>query len=408
MSIVSRLILLAALAGAVACGESSTTMDGSTSADAGTPDGGGALPSDFFPARPQPFGSTDNAPKTIQVSVSAEALAQDGYPYKAAPAADEPVFVDGWSVQFEHLYVVIKSVRLNELGNDPSARQVVGALVAEQNGPWIVDGVKPGPITGAGGAPETAQPLFVFTGPSGGGAFDTTKRYAFSYATEAASTALKNMNLVVADKSDVEEMIAHQWSLLIVGTATYQGRAASAAVDPTFQSYPQVVKFRLGMGIPAEYIDCHNPELGEDPENAAYWGVQPSAAGAARAQVTFHTDHTFWDQLEVEGTPLHFDPFAARASGFGTVGGDHLVTLQDLSGVNPAALMDRAGAPVLDRGAQTTGYTPNSPPPAYGLSGVPAADVPDMRAFVAYLSRGFGHLNSDGECFVAPTGSFSF
>lgn len=378
-------------------------VDAQVNADAG----GSLLSPTFFPAPAPAFTSTTNTPGSVQVSISGEDLAQLGFEYSATPTEGEPVFVDGWAIDFDHVYLVVAGAKLNEMGADPDMRTVLGAQVARREGLFLVDLAKSGPITGAGGAPETAIPLFVFNGPDGGGSFSTSTRYAFTWETAVATGAVSNINLVEADRANAEEMIRRQWSIYIVGTATYEGRAATASVDPTFQTYPTSVDIRLGFGAPARYVNCHNPELGADPEDPSFWGIQPNAGEARRAQISWHLDHGFWTTLEEEGTPLFFDPFAARSSNFG-VAGDHVVTMADLMGVDPAALEDRAGNPVGDRGAQTAGYSPLNPPPGYDRNGVGSSEVADFRDFVANLARGGGHMNADGECEVEGTAAYTY
>jgi hypothetical protein len=360
------------------------------------------LPGGFFtPPRPA-FSARDDAARTVQVSASGEALGQRGFAYSSSPAEGELVFVDGWEVRFERYLVVIDRVTLNQSGPDPDKRDLLGPVVVEQRGPWVIDLRKLGPLVGAGGSPETAVPLTVLAAN-----FDTTRGYALSYATGPASYAVRNTNLTEADRTALLEMIEHGWVKYIAGTATYRGRVPSDSVDSSFAAYPTLVHFTFGLADPARYVNCHNPELGEQDE-AKNRGVRPSDAGAVRAQLTFHTDHLFWDQVDVEGASLRFDALAARVQGFGTeLAAVHELGLDDLAAVSPTALVDRQGSPVEDRGAQTQGYEPGLvAPPVYGTQG--ARDVSDLRSFVAYSNRAQGHLNSDGLCLVEPTAELSF
>ncbi len=378
-------------------------------ADVVLPDvGTTGLPANFFPPPAPAFTAATRDPLSVQVSLSGEALAERGYDYTATPSIGDAVFVDGWEVRFTEYLVVVDHVRLNQPGADPSMRSVVGALVAQQDGPWIVDAHRPGALVGAAGPPESAVPLVVFRATAAGGAFDPTVRYAFSFDTvPATSPNLRNVNLASDQAGDVVEMIARRWTLLFAGTATYRGRTPSASVDPTFQNYPTTVRFRFGFGAPASYINCHNPEVG-DVDSPATRGIQASASTHARAQITMHTDHFFWDETDVEGTPLHFDALAARAIGFGgDAGATPLVAMEQLVGDNPASLTDALGFPVLDRGSQTIGTMDNAPPPSYAVHSA-AALIHDLRDFVAYNSRSQGHLNSDGLCFVRANGPIAY
>ena len=359
-----------------------------------------ALASDFFSPK-LAFSTRDDAPRSVQVSASGEALAQRGYGYESSPAEGEPVFIDGWELRFSRYLVVIDRVGLYAQAADPDVRESVGKAVVERRGPWIVDLKKNGPLVGAGGAPETAVPLTVLSAD-----FDTSRTYAFSYETAPASFAVQNTNLRMADRDALLEMIDHGWVKYIEGTASYAGRAPSDAVDRAFRAYPKRVHFIFGVADPARYVNCHNPDIGEsdEPKNR---GVRPSADGATRAQLTLHTDHAFWDQADVEGTPLRFDALAARVQSFGEERAVHELRLSDLADVSPSALQDRLGDPVRDRAQQTSGYSPGAvAPPVYGSNGV--EEISDLRSFVAYNNRAQGHFNSDGLCALQPTAAMSY
>jgi len=379
---------------------SSAPEAGSTGA-AGSDSAATELPSDFFSPPAAAFSSSDDARRTVQVSASGEVFGQTQFSYSNPPPDGSPVFVDGWQVAFTRYLVVVDSVSVNEAGSDPDVRDALGSVVATQRGPWVVDLHKAGPLVGAGGAPETAVPLAVLSAD-----FDTSRTYAVSYETGPASYALHNTNLTETDRDALLAMIEHGWVKYIEGEATYLGRAPSETVDSSFLSYPKRVHFVFGLADPARYVNCHNPEIGEadEPKNR---GVRPTDQGAVRAQLTFHTDHMFWDQADVEGTPLRFDALAARVQDFGSDSALHELTLDELASVSPAHLTDQTGAPVLDRGDQTTGYEPGPvAPPTYGTQGV--AEITDLRSFVAYNNRAQGHLNSDGLCAVVPTGPLAF
>jgi hypothetical protein len=365
--------------------------------DVGAVDGGCALGPDFFAAQPAAFSPTDNSPLTVQVSISGEQYSEQGFDYSPMPQEGDVVFVDGWELRFSHYIVVLGSVQLNLPGADPTMRSNIGATVARAEGPWIVDLHQRGALTGAGGPPETAVAVTVLPGRG----LDPAVRYAFSYRTAPAQCAMQNLNLPAQSQSIVHTMIAQGWTKYIAGTATYRGRAPSAQVDPEFVSFARVVHFSFGMRDSASYVNCHNPELGAQ-DSAATRGVVLSITGKTRAQITMHTDHSFWDELDVEGTPLHFDPIAARAADFGLMpGGTASVSLDDLQGVSPSMLTTRTGQLVRNRGTMTAGVVDHSPPPSYSVHGAGAV-VRDFRDFVIYNTRAQGHLNSDGLCYVQP------
>jgi hypothetical protein len=385
----SCLLLGATLA--LGCGDTTTPMAGVAPTYPGT-DALGATP--VAPA----FTMAANDARTIQVSISSEGFGQQGFPYAATPPAGEPVFVDGWEVRFTRILVTVKNVRLNRPGNMPSDPASVGAPVATNPRAYAVNVQKAGPVTGAGGGEETAIPLFVFRSDEQGGALSTTTRYALSYDVVPATTASTNVNLDAADLTAYQNMVTRRWTQLIEGTATYRGTAP--AMGSPFAAYPTTVRFTFGFGAPSAYVNCANPDNGAKDMP----GVQPSATGRARAQLTFHMDHTFWEALGREDPPLHFDHFAARAMTMGAMG---VVTMDDLTGVVPTNLRDRMMQPVHDRGAQTMGYTARNPM-ALSLELGGTAGINDLRDFVAFSTRASAHLNADGLCAVRPSAPITF
>lgn len=372
--------------------------DGSSSADAGrdaaaddAPSREGTITRAVSPAA---FTRMTSDPRTVQVSLSSEALGQQGFTYSASPEAGDPVFVDGWSVVFSRILLTVGNARLNRPGASPTDPSSVGAPVASDARRFAVEAHAAGALTGAGGGEETAIPLMVFRAGDDGRGLDATVRYAFSYDVVPATAQAVNVNLTADDATAYDEMIRRGWTTLVEGEATYAGVAPMAGSP--LADYPRTVRFRYGYGAPAQYVNCKNPDNGSEETP----GVQPSASGAARAQITFHMDHFFWSALGVEDPPLHFDPMAARAHD-GAV-----LTLDDLAGVVITNLSDRSMRPVPDRGAQTRGYTPRAANLNYDTGGVSGID--DLRDFVAYSARASGHLNADGLCFVRPAGSFVY
>lgn len=368
-------------------------------ADVVLPSGDAAvLPPSFATPVAPAFSATTRDPRTVQVSISSEDLGQAGFDYTATPADGAVVFVDGWEVRFSRILVTVGNIRLNQPGSTPSDQSSVGAPVANVPGTFAVDAQKPGPLTGAGGAPETAIPLAVIRAPAAGGTLDPTVRYAVSYDAVAATPTATNVNLDAAGVTLYEQMIRRGWTQYVEGVATYRG--TTTGLPAVFSSYPTSVTFRLGWASPAQYINCNNPDNGGEDLP----GIQPSPSNAARAQITVHMDHLFWAALGVEDPPPHFDHFAARAQ---LVDGVSLVTLDDLAGVVPTNLVDRMMRPVSDRGAQTMGYTPrNAAALSLELGGI--SSIRDLRDFVTYSARAAGHLNADGLCFVRPSGAITY
>lgn len=396
---------LALAAALVGCSDPAPAVTDSGLADSGTgtdvvlPVGDAAvLPPSFSTPVAPAFTAASRDPRTIQVSISTEDLGQSGFDYTATPAGGAVVFVDGWELRFSRIIVSIGNVRLNQPGPTPTDQSSVGAAVAAVPGIFAVDAQKPGPLTGAGGAPETAIPLAVIRAPAAGGTLDPTVRYAFSYDAVIASATATNVNLDATGVTLYEQMVRRGWTQYVEGVATYRG--TTTGLPEVFSSYPTSVTFRLGWGAPAQYLNCNNPDNGGDDMP----GVQPSASNAARAQITFHMDHLFWGALGVEDPPPHFDQFAARSQ---LVEGASVVTLDDLVGVVPTNLVDRMMRAVPDRGGQTMGYTPrNAAALSLELGGT--SGIRDLRDFATYSARAGGHLNADGLCFVRPSGAIRY
>jgi hypothetical protein len=376
------------------------------------PDGGdaavvadGSSPSDASvgPAFERPFdpGITPmtNTARTIQVTVSSEQLGQEGFAYTPMPGMGEIVFVDGWEVRFDQILGTIGDIRLNMPGSNPSDMSVVGAEVLREPRAFAIDVKKMGSFVGAGGAPETSIPLFSMQQTRAGAPLDPTVRYAFSFASVRARGDATNVNLSREQFADYNEMIAKGWTFLLVGNATYRGRAPMPGTPEA--DYPTTIRFRYGFGAPAEYLNCQNPDNGADGAP----GVAPRTTGAVRAQITFHIDHLFWLRLNVEDPPPRFDHFAARARP-AAMGAAALSTLDDLMGVSPNNIVDRMMRPVPDRGGQTMGYTAPGPRLIAESNGATSGD--DLRSFIAFSSRAMMHLNADGLCFTRPTGPFVF
>ena len=397
----AALALTALLSG---CGDSGTSApddagtDAVTSTDVATPPGDAALPPSFATPAAPAFTTATRDPRTIQVSVSSEDLGQLGFDYSATPEAGAIVFVDGWEVHFARILVTVANIRLNRPGATPTDQSSVGAAVAAISGSFAIDAQKAGPLSGAGGAPETAIPLAVIAAPSAGGSLDPTVRYAFSYDAVPATAGARNVNLDAGGVTLYEQMLRRGWSHYVEGTATYRGMTTS--LPAVFADYPTAVTFRLGWTAPTQYINCNNPENGGEDMP----GVQPSDTTAVRAQLTFHMDHLFWGALGAEDPPPHFDQFASRAQ---VSSGMAVVTLDDLMGVVPTNLIDRMMRAVPDRGGQTMGYTPrNANALSFDLGG--NSGIRDLRDFVTFSARTNGHLNADGLCFVRPSAVITF
>jgi len=332
------------------------------------------------------------------VTVSGEDLALLGYDFGAGALADgdPPAFVDGWALRFEHVIVTVGGLRLQRDPDRDAANPLdLGPVLASAPGPWAVDVAIGGDVTGKSGSPdERTVPIAAFSGQ--GGAFDAAERYAFSYDLTRASADARRVNLDAEGEALYEEAITRGWSMILTGSALYQGPAPEAG--SVFDAMPRELDFSLGLVNPSSYVNCRNTDLqasdGEFPR-----GVQSNPNQTTTVQLTLHTDHTFWDTLNVEGTPLHFDPIAAQASSFGTPATPGEVTIDDLTNVDVSAFTARDG-----RALPWRSLVPDYGAPAgqmsYDANGTQFALPNSLASYLAYSAASGGHMNADGECEV--------
>jgi hypothetical protein len=397
----TRLISMALITSGMLAGCGSTAVTDAGLSDAGATDGAvvagdAGLPMSFRTPAAAAFTNMTSAARTVNVTVTGEGEAQNGFDYTATPPMGERVVVDGWELRFRRVLTTVSNVRLNRPGTTPSDQSMVGAAVYASPRAFAINAAKTGAITSGDG--ETSIPLLVIPSADGGGALDPMVRYAFSFDLVAANAGATNVNLDEGDVTAYEEMLRKGWTWLFEGTATYRGTAPMAGSAAA--SYPTTIAFRLGFGADARYLNCNNPDNGGDDLP----GVAPNANNAVTAQITLHIDHMFWGALGAEDPPLRFDHIASRARGTGAMGE---VTMDDLMGVVPTNLRDRMSRAVPDRGGQTMGYTARDPNAlSFDLGG--NTGLNDLRDYLAFSQRASGHLNSEGLCAVRPVGGFRY
>lgn len=351
---------------------------------------------------------------SIQFSASGEALALGGYNFPATTSGD-PAFVDGWEIKFSKFIAVFDKITLSETPDrSPSDQSQLGNPVAEVDGPWAIDLHQGGSLAGKGGGEEQAAPLTTIDNQNlnGGAAFDPSLRYAFGFDSVPASNAAFRIG-IAADDPDWQEMVQKGWNVLYVGTATWHGDAqgvSCTSTDPNydFSTLPRTVAFRLGFASPTSYVNCQNPD--NDPANPLgdeehQRGIQVKANQATIAQVTFHSDHPFWESV-AHDSPAHFDQLAALASDDGH--GTFRVSFEAATQANYTAFKDSGGHPLPWRSC-VADYTP---PNARSQMGFDSGSVPfnpqgnaslvlrNYADYMYYNQSTQGHLNSDGLCFV--------
>lgn len=360
-------------------------------------------------------GFTQQAPNkagSIQVTFSGEQLGElTGLTFD--PSVTNPnlatQFVDGWSMQFDELLVVLGNFRLSPGATQYSSQSTLNAAVATKVGPYVVDMHNP-PHDFTAAAGEPAGALFKWDTQDSGQAFDTSVRYAFSYDTLQAKYPVANVNLTSAQQADYDMMVTNGWSKLYRGTATFVGNpnAGTYPNKAKFDLMPQTVKFFFGFNDAASLINCVNPSNSgaTGGDDLAARGVQPSPTGAVTAQVTMHVDHLFWDRLIIHGQPLRFDPIAAWApASAATTAVDLRSILLTPTGGRSVAATFSDGTPMNDRGpimwpAFTTDMTASGGNVVYDRQGVPTVNVPDLINFMVFSTQTQMHLNADGLCYT--------
>lgn len=340
---------------------------------------------------------------SLEVIVSGESLAFSGYQFPATPG-QEVAFVDGWSVSFDKVLVVLDEVWLSEMPDKSSTNQaLMGSRVASLKGPWVADlaATGTGSVAGRNGGGERAWPLGTIDHPneSGADSFDPSQRYALSFSFATATKSVKFLGLKSTDP-DWLDMLRQGYSHLFVGTAQFRGsqcRTTNPAYD--FATLPTTVRFRLGFREPVISDNCQNSELTGTPLGGEEFqrGVQIPEGKQGQLQVTLHTDHLFWTTTQHDAGVPHFDHFAARAR---VQGPRAELELGDL---------ERAPAPrLLDLKAKELPWRSCVPETEYILPLAPStvtldtsdATITSLAAFVRQNARTMGHMNADGLCYV--------
>ena len=388
--------IVCSLALACACGGSSTSHNQNPNCQPGN---GSTLNASCDPGFSR---IAPNRPGTIEVTFSGEKLGETGLPFTGDPA--DTNFVDGWSMTFDQILVVLGNFRLAPGATQSPDQRQVGTPVATMPGPYVVDMHKPSSFgTGADGV-EPAGSIFKWDADDSGHAFDNNTRYAFSYDVVKATYPATQVNLSPDQFADYALMVQKGWTKLYRGTATYTGLGTYPvpAVQAKFAALPSPIHFVFGWNDAGSHVNCNNPDFGTGQTSR---GVQPNSSGAVVAQVTMHVDHVFWDILkEHTDVKLRFDPIAAWAPA-NTTAADPF-DLRTLA-TKPLQTTFSDGTPLPDRGPQQTtkgaGYTCGGTRPCAqvtpNLNGVPAGNVPGLANFMAFSAQSQMHLNADGLCY---------
>lgn len=327
----------------------------------------------------------------IVVTASGESLGQNGFPFPPDTTQD-PYFVDGWTVSFEELIVTFDNIVVSESPDKSGTDQsLTGPHVASLHGPFAVDLHKAGSISGKEEG-TTAFPLgrIENQNENGGAAFATDTKYAFGFDIVAAQQNAVKVNFDASDEADYADMVKNGYSVLYVGTATRTAGTCTPGADPTLASLPDKVRFRFGFRTRPRFVNCQNPDLGDDQKGGNPRGLAMKSNSDTVAQMTVHSDHPFWDARQ-EDSALRFDAIALVAKQRGLT----VVNLEDLVGipylpitVDDVTLPSRTCAPAPAPSSTTQFYDPKG------------ATFADLASYMADRQSSQGHLNADGLCFT--------
>jgi hypothetical protein len=430
----------------------SSSGSGSDSGGAGgTADGGLSLAA--APAVDQ--SSIPNG--SLLLTASGEILALDGYNFPAVTPGDA-VFADGWQVRFSHFITTFDKVSLwTNPDMVPTDQSKVGNLVAELDGPWAVDLSVRGTSFPYLDGKEQGERAVAFAvlpneNKNGGQAFPTDgTRLAVGFSTVVPTSAALNVNLDADGLSYYKYMIDNGCTVLYVGLATWKGNVSPGRCvtpgqpgdaglsadagglgggpgglgqEPEFSLIPQTVAFDLCFkpasstlspgDVETSYVNCDNQD--NDPAAALNGepherGIAFTANGYAIGEVTFHTDHPFWESTEHD-TPARFDQFAAQLVGVPSDGGVPTVHLTDVVGIDYTGFTDKAGHVLPWRTCDPNYQNPNGGsrvgPMSFDPVHVPhctggdhSTGLCDYYDFSKYDQSTQGHWNgADGLCFV--------
>ncbi len=381
-------------------------------------------------------------PGQLLLTASGEQLALTGYDFPSMNGD----FADGWKVEFTHYIATFDKVSLwTNPDMVPTDQSKVGNLVAELDGPWVVDMHLDGTSFPYIDGKEMGERAIAFAvldnqNKNGGAAFPTDgTRLAVGFSVVVPTPKALNVNLDADGLDAYKYMVDNGCTVYYRGTATWQGdqggglcKSGDAGADAgngmgneaEFAKIPTVVNFDfcfkpansggLKPGDPeTSWINCDNQDINGMPLNG-----EPHPRGIAFSnnkyvvgEVTFHTDHPFWESTEHD-TPARFDQFAAQVVGVTTDGGVPTVHFEDAKGVNYLAFTDKQ-ANALPWRTCDPNYMPSNSGPRVGQMAFDPVKVPqctngdhatglcDYYDFSKYNQSTQGHWNgADGLCFV--------
>jgi hypothetical protein len=385
-------------------------------------------------------------PGQLLLTASGEVLATEGYTFPDPNGT----FADGWQVSFTHYIATFDKVSLwTNPDMVPTDQSQHGPLVAELDGPWAVDMHLNGPSFPYVDGKEMGERAISFAvlpneNKNGNAAFPTDgTRLAVGFSVvEPTNTAL-NVNLDADGLDAYSYMLQNKCTVYYRGTATWVGNTngglcvapndAGVAADAgngmgneaEFAKIPTTVNFDLcfkpaSLGtlqpgaLETSWINCDN----QDNDPATPLNGEPHQRGIAFkantyiiGEVTFHTDHPFWESTKHD-TPARFDQFAAQVVGVTTDGGVPTVHFQDVTGVDYTGFTDKQGNVLPWRTCDPMYMNPNGGSRIgqmhfdpvqvpHCMNGDHSTGLCDYYDFSKYNQSTQGHWNgADGLCYV--------
>jgi hypothetical protein len=386
-------------------------------------------------------------PGQLLLTASGEALATQGYTFPDPNGT----FADGWQITFTHYIATFDKVSLwSNPDMVPTDQSQHGPLLAELDGPWAVDmhldGVSFPYVDGKEmGARAIAFAILANENKNGNASFPTDgTRLAVGFSVVEPTRNALNVNLDADGLDAYSTMLQGGCTVYYRGTATWVGntnggRCVAPSADggvgidagngsgneAEFGRIPTTVNFDLCFkpadpgtlqpGAPeTSFINCDNqdndpaPGLNGEPHPR---GIAFKSNTYAVGEVTFHTDHPFWESTKHD-TPAHFDQFAAQLVGVSTDGGAPTVHFEDTIGLDYTAFTDKQGSPLPWRICDPSYMNPNGGSRAgqmrfdpvqvaHCTGGDRSTGLCDYHDFSKYNQSTQGHWNgADGLCYV--------
>jgi hypothetical protein len=255
-------------------------------------------------------------PGTINATIWGEEYIEQGIEPALSP--DGEGFLDGWTVRFTRF--LVNAGGLTVASSDGTVGGTLSAL-------RVYD------------LQKTTGPLSI--GDLRNVAARRFDRVSYRMAPTTADAVAGN-----ASNADVTLMRMGNYTLYAEGEARRMGTT---------------LRFRWGFGGTVNYTQCQSSETEV--------GLAVPSGGTVRAQLTFHGDHLFYDDLQSPKARLRFDLIAGADA-------------------------DRDGEVTLDELARVD--LTRAPMGQYGVGS--RSEVQNLRQFVTALVATVGHFNGEGHC----------